>query len=211
MSEHVWVSSAMMDTRINLAVKNDVGERDVQKAIEASDLNTNGKPVPQEHCPTKIWANKDVEDYDRMPADDMPNLFFANSYLVVSERAADVLTKFNLGGGALYPVSEGVFREDKVTRVAGNFYTWIFGNSKSAFIPEQTQSKRPVGISGTRWKLPWKLSDDDIVVSRDVISGPDVWLDDGLWSAIFLSRTLGDELVAAGLEKAFYLYKARVI
>lgn len=211
MSDYVWVSSVMDNALIKLAVKNDISEADVQKSIEASRLNEDGKYVPQDLCPTRIWVDPNAPDHDRMRAGNLPDLFFANSFWIVSEPVADILRQFDLGDGALYPVTDGIFREDNVTRISGNFYTWIFGNSKSVFLPDATEKKDPIGISGLKWNLPFTMSDDNVAVSSSCREGPDVWLDGRLWGAIFFSRTLGDALIAAGLQKAISLYRARVI
>lgn len=213
MSEYVWVSAASMDLQLRMSAKSDMSQTNVEVAMEASRLNKNGKSVPAEMCPKKIWADIDADEYDKMPVDNMPDLFFVRSYWIVSEKAAEIMRQFDLGGGALYLVSEGVFRDDEVTRVPGNFYTWIYGNVKEAFEPDETPNKRPVavGIPETPWNLPWKLADGDIAVSKAALSPPDVWLDPMLWHTFFLSRALGDALVAAGLQQAFHLYKARVV
>ena len=211
MSNYVWVSNAIDNTRLLLFVETDVNVADPDRMSEAMHLNNNGQSVAAELCPKKVWADNDVEDYERMPRDNMPDLFFANGYWIVSERAAEIMRQFDLGGGALHPVTEGVFLEDQVTRVPGEFYTWIHGNLKTAFLPDETPNKSPFGIAGLRWNLPTKLNDDDIAVSTAALSGPDVWRDTVLMDAVFLSQSLGDALIAAGLKKAFHLYKARVV
>jgi hypothetical protein len=73
----------------------------------------------------------------------MPDLFLARSQWIVCERAADVMRKFDLGGGV---VSEGVFRSDGVTRVPGNYFCWIFGNTKNAFIPNVSRNMRTPAV-----------------------------------------------------------------
>ncbi len=211
MTDHVWLSNAYMDTRIKLFVETDVNAANPENASKAQQLNNNGAPVPAELCPSKIWASEGAADYDQMPAGSMPELFYARGHWIVSEKAAAVLRQFDLGGGALYPLREGVFGKDQKARVAGEFFTWIFGNLKRTFLPDQTANKMPFGVAGLRWNLPWKLKDGDIAVSSAALIGPDVWLDDTLFDAIFLSQPLGDALVAAGLKRAFHLHKARVI
>ncbi|WP_199857728.1 hypothetical protein [Erythrobacter sp. EC-HK427] len=55
------------------------------------------------------------------------------------------------------------------------------------------------------------MSTNFIAVSRAALQGPDVWLDDGLFKSLFMSRRLGDALEAAGLKETPFLYKARVV
>lgn len=211
MSDYIWVSNAMMDSRIKLFVETDINTADPARAIEAQSLNDRGEPVPAELCPAKIWANRKAPQFDRMPIEAMPDLFYARAHWIVSQKAADVLRRYDLGGGALHPVRDGVFREDEKTRVAGEFYTWIFGNMKSAFLPDETPKKEPFGVSGLRWNMPFTLADMDIAVSAASLAPPDQWLDKTLFDAVFFSRALGDALDAAGLRRAFHLYKARVV
>jgi hypothetical protein len=210
MSEYVWVSNVFQDTPY-IYLQTDISVANEEASIQAIDLNSNGKSVPVELCPKKIWLSSDVEDYDRWTSDTLPDLFSARGHWIVSARAADVLRKFDLGGGALYPVTEGIFLEDEVTRIDGDYYCWIFGNIKMGLMPEVSANLRPPAVEGLWYHMPWKLADGDVAVSKDVLGGPDVWLDKMLFQSIFLSRELGDALDAVGLRKAFRLYKARVI
>lgn len=142
----------------------------------------------------------------------MPDLFWAMSQWIVSSKAADILRQHDLGGGALYPVSDGVFQKDGKTRVPGDYFCWVFGNTKSAFLAAETPSVQPLeaGTEGL-WRLPAKLSDGAITVARLAMSGPEIWLDPTLFKSVFLSRPLGDALEQAGLHTAFRLFKCRVI
>lgn len=98
MSEYVWVSAASMDLQLRMSAKSDMSQTNVEVAMEASRLNKNGKSVPAEMCPKKIWADIDADEYDKMPVDNMPDLFFVRSYWIVSEKAAEIMRQFDLGG-----------------------------------------------------------------------------------------------------------------
>ena len=206
MTNHVWISSAQQDPGLIQRVHTDLAQQDDEPDLKGQELNKKGLPVPPELCPKKIWGDESARTFKKMP-----DLFWAWSQWIVSERAADVMRRFDLGGGALHPVSEGVYQRDGVTRVPGNYFCWTFGNTKSAFLPEQSRNARAPDIPGMWWKLPWKPADDDIAVSGSALIGPEVWLDDMLFKSVFLSGPLGDALDDAGLRKAFRLFKCRVI
>lgn len=208
MSDYVWVSDAMTK-RVVLGISAEMNV-EVEDHIRAVDLNDSGKPVPSDICPTRIWEGVPIDDYGIQIGAGLPDLCFAKGYWLVSERAANVMMQFDLGGGDLYPVSDGLYFANQKTRVPGNYYCWIFGNKKQAFLPDETPNKRKFGIAGIMWNLPYSLEDGDIAVARTALVGPDVWLDDNLVRAIFMSGPLGDALAAAELCKPLCLYKARV-
>lgn len=209
MSGHIWVSDARAkEVVLGVSAAMNV---DVDDQIIAIQLNKSGQSVPSTLCPTKIWEEPPLDGYRIQFKTGVPDLFFVEGYWLVSERAASIMRQFDLGGGALYSVSEGLFYIDQKTRLPGNYYCWIFGNKKQAFLPDETPDKMKFGVGGVRWEMPYNLMDDNIAVSRDALQGSAVWLDDSLFKAVFMSRPLGDALHAAGLCKAFCLYKARVI
>jgi hypothetical protein len=210
MSNHVWISAARQDPVLIQLVHTEIESKDEKKEIEGQQLNEKGLSVPPELCPRRIWGDDSAPDYNHL-SKKMPDLFLARSQWIVSERAADVMRKFDLGGGALHPVSEGVFRNDGVTRMPGNYFCWIFGNSKDAFLPAASKNMRTPDVPGLWWSMPWKPGDDDVAVSEAALLGPEVWLDKMLFKSVFLSGPLGDALDRAGLRKAFRLFKGRVV
>lgn len=205
MSNYVWISGARQEAGLIQRVHTEIQSKDEKREIEGQQLNNKGLSVPPELCPQRIWGDGSAPAFKKMP-----DLFWAMSQWIVSERAADVMRKFDLGGGALYPVTEGVYQSDGVTRVPGNYFCWIFGNTKTAFLPDASRNLSPPDVPGLWWDMPWKLADDDIAVSDAALVGPDVWLDKMLFKSVFLSGPLGDALDNAGLRKAFRLFKCRV-
>ena len=206
MSNHVWISGARQDSTLIKSVLTEIEAKDKKKEIDGQLLNEKGVSVPHELCPKKIWGDGFAPAFKGMP-----DLFWARSQWIVSERAADIIRQFNLGDGALYPVSEGVFQSDGLTPLPGNFFCWIFGNTKNAFIPDLSRNMRSPDVPGLWWSMPWKLQDEDVAVSQAALVGPEVWLDKMLFKSVFLSGPLGDALDRAGLRKAFRLFKCRVI
>ena len=191
---------------------NDLVESADQRFLDGIALNKQGLPVPVECCPNRLWGEDDLPAYEkRVPLDKpLPHLFEAAGQWFVSDKAARIINQFDLGSGALYPVGEGVFRKDRTTRVPGDYFCWIFGNTKEAFLPDETPRKEAFGIGGKTWCMPDKPVDGDVAITRSAIVGPDVWVDPGLFKAIFLSGPLGDALQEAGMGKAFRLACCRV-
>lgn len=214
MTDMVWVSKAIPDPALTARVRTDVLERDRETLRQAGRLINKGQSVPQEMCPQRVWEAEDpATNYDPKPLTPILNLFCAGRYWIVSAKAAEIIARFDLGGGTVYPVSEGVFEFDNTTPMRGKYFTWIFGNAKSAFLEQHSPRARPMSGSTTRdWcVLPWDLADGDIAVSGAALGGPDVWVDPLLFQSIFLSAELGNALDSAGLRHAFRLFTCRVV
>jgi hypothetical protein len=209
MDPHIWISNFLADSTLVVMFNSDIAEKNVEQAIEGLKLLTPGKPVPRDLCPRKVWNDK-----ARKERPSLPHLSNINGYPIVSGEAAAVFRHFNLGQGALYPI-EGAFQSDQTTPIEGEYFTWVFGNQKSAFLPNETPDKRPFGVKVdgdyVRWNLPILLEDDGIAVSASALEGADVWVDPLLFKSVFLSGPLGDALDQAGLLKSFSLFRCRVI
>lgn len=206
MARLVWVSDAQADPELIKFVQTDITMNDADRAIEAESLIKKAASVLADMCPRRIWS-----DDPKRPLKRVPDLFNSRGYYIVSAKAADILRQYALGGGALHPVVDGVFQNDG-TRLPGEFFTWVFGNQKSAVSGPNSLNLRPFapGWDGW-WKMPLVLNDDDIAVSMHALDGPDVWLDPTLFKSIFLSGPLGQALADSGLAKAFRLKRCRVI
>ena len=209
MNQHIWISNFLADSALVVMFNSDIAEKNVEQAIEGLKLLTTGKPVPRDLCPRKVWNDKGRKERPRLP-----HLSNINGYPIVSGEAAAVFRRFNLGEGALYPI-EGAFQSDQTTPIEGEYFTWVFGNQKSVFLPNETPDKCPFGVKVdgeyVRWNLPILPEDDGIAVSASALDGADVWVDPLLFKSVFLSGPLGDALDQAGLLKAFRLFRCRVI
>lgn len=216
MSDHIWLSTALARIEPDISVRADIAENNVDLTIQAIKLNRKGQPVSQDMCPKRIWARvkfaqRDGEKYPSRTT--VPDLFTAQGYVIVSARVADIMRQFNLGQGALYPVTQGVFQDDNETRIEGEYFTWIFGNRRTAFLEQYSPKVEAMSSPSERdWCLinTWQ-ADDEIAVSAAALDGPEVWVDPILFKSIFLSGPLGDALVKGGLQKPLFLVRCRVI
>ena len=139
----------------------------------------------------------------------LPNLFLINGFICLSERAASVLRRFDLGEGGLYPLE--LLQSDGVTPIPGPFWALNFGARKEALVPEQSVGlRREPG-----WEpyfRPWEITDDVIAISSAAVSGgPDLWTDPRLRAAFFLSDRLLTALKKEGIAKAFKLSRCKMI
>lgn len=215
MADYVWVSKAMTDAALIARVRTDVSARDTKISIAAERLNNKGQAVPPDMCPKRVWLVDDPseDNPDPKPFAPISNLFAASAYWIVPSKVAEIIARFDLGGGSLYPVSDGLYEFGDTTRMPDEYFTWIFGNVKRGFLEEYSPAAKPMGGSDARdlCVFSFDTKDDDIAVSRAVLAGPDVWVDPTLFQSLFLSRLLGDALVAAGLRHDFRLLSCRVI
>ena len=204
MSGYVWVSDAQADPDLILPFEADLATRDPDAAAEASRTLKAGRPLSEEMFARETWANGKAGTINSLP-----NLFYANGHWIVSAAAAAILSRYDLGGGALRAVR--VFQSDRSTPVAGEFLCWSFGNTKSALVPDRSRDLRQFGVAGLRWKMPFAMDDDVIAVGADAAEGANVWIDPTLSTAFFMSRELGDALDQAGFRKDFRLYRAPLV
>jgi len=127
--ETVWVSSAMVDSRLVKPFTSDLFQNDANTAAETTRQNEKGIPLRADQFPKEIFVMYKGKKYKKLPA-----IFNASGFWVVSTACADVLRQFDLGEGALYPTK--LFQHDRTTPVEGEYFCLNFGNQKQAFVPE---------------------------------------------------------------------------
>lgn len=190
MNDYVWVCKGISDaTLIFQSLKNDIREADFDRAAAIRKRIDAGESLPREDFPQTIWGQmKDDRPGQR------PDLFCSQGYWAVSSKAADILGRYDLGGGGLFPVI--LLEEDRITPVPGEWFCWNIGNVKNGLVPDKsTGLSRPMG---GRFRIR-KASDYDIKCKLDVVFGSAVWLDIAVSGAFFISRDLGDALIDADL------------
>ena len=207
---YAWYCDVMNDPRHLRPITHNLddghGGEKLAFAIAASRRNAAGESLGSDYFPDMIFPSSRAT----RPLNTLPNIFFAGSYWVVSERCADVLRQFDLGGGGLFPVK--VCQKDKVTPVGDHDWFCInFSNVKPSLDPEASNHIWPFGSHKVRWTVMGALVDDDLVVSREALSGPDIWVEPKLLKAIFISDALGKALKKAKCTSGWGLYRARVM
>lgn len=184
-------------------ITSEVQETDIHRAIEVSKLNQLGAPLDGSHFPDEVFgARHSLERHYQLP-----DLFRAGSFWVVSQAAADILRQFDLGAGALYPVR--VLKKDRTTPIKDGWYCINFGNARPLIIPDQSEGLRPGPQD--RYNFSVTLADDHLVVSAAALQPPDIWVDPQLWDNFFVSHPLREALREAKLSSRFYLTRCRVV
>lgn len=179
-------------------------EEKLDFARECRKRNEAGESLGPECFPEEIFGAPHAKESNY----GVPHLFFAGSYWGVSKAAADVLRQFDLGGGALYPVR--FLKKDRNTPVPGEWFCLNFGNTKAAFLPEESHRVRAAS-GGKQWTAPFVPRDGDIAVGSLACAGPDIWTDPKVRDAFFLSDALRAALKKAKADKGFFLTKCRVV
>ena len=206
MSDHAWVTDFWNDPSLMLMYQTDVSERDTKASIEGIQALERGLPVPPDNRPAAVWPGKKGKRRKTLPP-----LFCTNGFWVVSQQVADIMGRFDLGEGGLYPVE--VLGADDKTPIAGDWYCWIYGNRKDTLDAEASVNLRvyrPVPGEDRR-NLATHPADDDVALSREALAGPDVWIEKRLKGTVVLSGALGDALFAANLADDLRMTRARVV
>lgn len=113
---------------------------------------------------------------------------------IVSERVANVLRSFVIGGGDLVPVEMNDL--DSCKSMTGRWFLWQLCARKLALEPNSSRNIFPVGEGR---HIHAGISDGDLVLKSDALSGADIWTDPQLQGVIFLSADLSEALRSAGL------------
>lgn len=195
MSDHVWISRAISDTSNYRALTNDLAENAKDQAIESDRRNEAGEALGAEHFPTRLWPTDEMPDRGQPLGD----LFFASSVWVVSGRCAQVLRRFDLGDGHLYPVT--LLAKDRSTALEKEFFCLNFGNRTQALLPDKSLNIRKT--FNDYYRLRGVHNDDDIKLSASAVSDADIWIDPLLAGSFFLSNRLRDALAQADALRGF--------
>ena len=202
MSDAVWFSRAMKHPTNQRPITSEIAENDLQRAIEISKFNALGKPLDASFFPSEVFgARHSLERHYQLP-----DLFRAGAFWVISDAAANVLRQFDLGKGAFYPVR--VLKKDRQTPIKDGWFCINFGNARPLVIPAQSPVLRPGPQD--RYNFSVTLGDDELSVSAEALQPPDIWVDPQLWDNFFVSHRLREALRKAKLSKSFFLTRCRI-
>ena len=200
----VWVSAAPMGGYINKAFDADVFEENQTAAIAIMKQNNAGVSLVADQFPKKMYGMYPDKHYKKLP-----DLCTAGGFWTVSAATAEVLQQFDLGDGGLYPVE--LFQHNRTKRIEGEYFCWNFGNVKKSYLPDDSNNMRYPFGSDMRCILSLARKDGDVALSSEALNPPDVWVEQNIESAFFLSDPLVQALRAAKVTRNFTLRKCRVI
>ncbi|NSX55455.1 imm11 family protein [Parasulfitobacter algicola] len=198
----VWVSRAMMDSTLMKGFDHDNYFVDKENALDAMRRNEKGEPLPADRFPKEMYG-----EYRDEKVKKQPDIFNAGGFWTVSAECADVLRQFDLGQTSLYPVK--ILQHDRTTPVEGTYFCLNFGETKDAFVSEESPRARERGYNA--WGLPYGVKDGEMAIKPDALKGVDLWMDQRVKDAFFLSDPLVKALKAAKLTRRFGLRKCRIL
>ncbi|MCG7521729.1 hypothetical protein [Ruegeria sp. Ofav3-42] len=171
-----------------------------------------GTPLEQQDILPNFFQSVAPEDHDFEPyyGKYSPVIDLAG-ILAVRSDVADVLKKFDLGQGGLYPVN--LFKKDKITPIEQNYsILWIANKPGTLNIEESKGLRRARPDRDDLFRLPeWKdAKPGDVVCNADAASGIDIWRDPSVPRRVFLNERLKHALDEAGFASAFYLHRLAV-
>ena len=206
----IWVSDAMINARMLRPITHSFddglfGEK-MDFAINAGRANDAGQALSADRFPPEIFVKKDADtNYDTLP-----DLFYASAYWVVSGAVAEIMRQYDLGQGSLYPTK--VFRKDRKTPIGSDWFCLNFGNTKTAFVAQDSKQVYPFGSGKTnRWRVVDPPKDNALVVRETALEGPALWIDPSLREMFFVHGELRDALKEAGFARPFGFRKCKVI
>jgi hypothetical protein len=175
--------------------------------VERSERHARGQKLGLDELPQSFFG-----DTLESKINSLPEAFYANGYIVVQQKCFEVFSRFDLGSTDLVPAK--VYQKDRKTEVKGPFYVFNFGCVKESFVPGKSLGMRqpfqtPEGLvwSGP----PFPPEDNQLAVSPDALSGPELWIEKGLPRVIFMSGRLRDALKAEKLHVPFKFIKCRIV
>lgn len=210
-NKKIWVSDSMADPSIvqNLTFlprKSDPSHgEELLRLADVQKKYRNGVGLASRDVFSKafgIYKDKNVGI--------LPDLFSVNGILVVSERFKGVVERFDLGKTDFVRLS--IYEWDRQTLVTGGWFVLSFGCRKGAFNPLESRGNfRPYNKkTNDRWSV-LILQDDDIAVSDISIGGCDLWTDEKLTSAFFMSDDLKTALDNNGLSTSVRLHRCLIV
>ncbi|WP_171181452.1 imm11 family protein [Ruegeria sp. HKCCD8929] len=200
----IWISDAMKSASSLRGFHPDLWFTDESRTVDAMKRNAMGEPLPAERFPKEMYA-----EYKDKREKKQPDLFSAGGFWTVSAACAEVLCRFDLGQGSLYPVR--LFQHDRSTPVEGEYYCVNFGAQKTAVLTDQSSRIKKPYENYDIWQPPLAMQDNDISVRSSSLSGPDLWIDPQMRDAFFLSDALAQALRAAKVSRPFKLRKCVVV
>ncbi len=164
-------------------------------------------PIEDHALPKQLYAVKRWAGHKRPKRD----ILSAGGLLVVSSASADVLRAHNMGASRLVPVN--LLHPDQKTELAGDWFYLVLGDGKPCFKGELSRGVRPLGRKKEVFMVrnADHVSDGDLVFSKTVLAGPDIWFDPAIFFAPILSDRLATALKAAKVAKDWDLLRCRVI
>lgn len=174
--------------------------------LEAVELVRSGHFLPADRFPKNNAPRRHDDAHRRR----VPQIF-SNGFIFIRKESADVLRRFDLGEGALYPTR--LWYPDFVTPVRTEVFYLSQGNWKDAFLKERSPTAYEVWRfqKPSLWRLPPNPKGGELLFSPRALEGPDIWFDRSIDSRVFfISDRLAKALREARLAADWKLIKCPI-
>lgn len=183
-----------------------VTEDDTPEMLEAVQLTKSGHFLAAERFPKDSCPRRGNADHRRR----VPQIF-SNGFIFIRKESADVLRRFDLGEGALYPTR--LWYPDRVTPVKTEVFYLSQGNWKDAFLRERSPDAAEVWRyqRESLWTFPPNPKGGELVFSPNALDPPDLWFEKLVAPRnFFISDRLAKALREARLAADWKLIKCPI-
>lgn len=140
-------------------------------------------------------------------------LLISRGYFVVKNKLAEVLSRFDLGEGALIPLT--IYKADLVTPIDAPFWLLNFGARKDSFLPDKCEDAQPFLVlkdTGQQiWKINYFKANGQVALSPKALQGADLWVEVAAYNKLFMSGDLVEGLQEAGLATDWRLQQCHIV
>lgn len=141
------------------------------------------------------------------------DFLFLSGFLTVKQKFADVLNRFDLGGGELVPVP--LFKADLTTPWPEPYYYINYGGSKDTLLARGSRNLRLMyenaETGASLYSTHAAFGDADMALSQQAKDGADIGIERRVHSKLFLSGALVDALLAAKINVDLELKTCRIV
>ena len=220
MSDGVWISSFKEDYRLG----NKLGLREKRFCSDGTPDSYDYPRVSEEHLAAVNRGSRgfalERSEFPEAAAvwkeasfKKAKDIFAVGGFWVVKGKLAEVLARFDLGKGGLIPFP--IYRADLTTPYPVEHFLLNFGAIKNTILPEQSENVVKFVVDKDTGQQIWEVNswheDDNVVLSLNALAGPDLWLEEHVYSKIFMSDALAQAIAGIGMAEVFRLKRCLIL
>lgn len=179
-----------------------------------ADVIARGERIDEDAFPTRLTMNTPFDPAAGLfrGGRRLPTFFYQDMFCIAHD-AIDIFATHDLGDAQFREVD--IFEMDGETRIDEPVRILVPANATTAFSmqhsPEIEKATLPVPELLAAPVASFMMKNGDVAVTRNVLGGPDVWIDPTFRRTFFLSDRLARALRDAGLAEEFDLRWARLV
>lgn len=163
--------------------------------------------------PTRSTAFVEVGEEEKFDQDGqrLTPCFFAADLIYVAAEARSVLERFDLGSGYFNPIS--LFEKDDQTRIEEEVFLFVPANRKNSCLYFGEEVYQSAGHSDPS-KLHFAsgfFGDNAAFLDVGAKRGPDIWVEERFFGALFFSAPVQQALSETGIARAFEFREAPIL